>query len=266
MNTTSPVACPAWRKLEAHADTWRTGRLADVLASDPARGRQMVAAAPGVQLDYSRQRAGALTLRLLTQLAAERGFEEWRAALFSGQAINTTENRAATHTALVLDEGLSKCPPDVTTYEHMRCRMSLLPIFPTTLDDAFMKADEYMAMLPKTVEARAKLRAGAGEPERTKNFPAYRKDFWERLKNGSIVQMPVLLFAGKQDRLDWNKEDSSANLHYALFLHDLLTSKNQNVKFIIYNQAGHYLWREQPDQFNEDVSTFIDYWNSKGLK
>ena len=100
MNTTSPAACPAWKKLEAHAGMWRTARLAEQLAGDPGRGRQMVATAPGVQLDYSRQRAGSLTLRLLTQLAAERGFEEWRAALFSGQAINTTENRAATHTAL----------------------------------------------------------------------------------------------------------------------------------------------------------------------
>jgi glucose-6-phosphate isomerase len=104
VNTTSPAACPAWKKLEAHAGIWRTARLSEVLAGDLARSRQMVAAAPGVQLDYSRQRAGALTLRLLTQLAAERGFDEWRAALFSGQAINTTENRAATHTALRADQ------------------------------------------------------------------------------------------------------------------------------------------------------------------
>jgi glucose-6-phosphate isomerase len=99
VNTTSPAACPAWKKLEAHAGTWRAARLADVLAGDPARGRQLLATAPGVQLDFSRQRAGSLTLRLLAQLAAERGFEEWRAALFSGQALNSTENRAATHTA-----------------------------------------------------------------------------------------------------------------------------------------------------------------------
>ena len=97
MNTTSPVACPAWRKLEAHADTWRTARLADLAAGDPARARPLVAEAPGVQLDYSRQRVGMLTLGLLAQLAAERGFAEWRAALFSGQAINTTEGRAVTH-------------------------------------------------------------------------------------------------------------------------------------------------------------------------
>ena len=100
MNTTSPIDCAAWKKLEAHADTWRASRLGELLAGDPARARQMVAKAPGVQLDYSRQRAGALTLRLLAQLAAERGFDEWRAALFAGEKLNTTEKRAATHTAL----------------------------------------------------------------------------------------------------------------------------------------------------------------------
>ncbi len=104
MNTTSPLDCPAWKKLEAHADTWRTARLADLAAGDPGRARQLVAEAPGVQLDYSRQRVGLLTLRLLAQLAAERGFAEWRAALFSGQAINTTENRTVGHTAVRSDE------------------------------------------------------------------------------------------------------------------------------------------------------------------
>ena len=100
MNTLPPTDCAAWKKLEAHAGAWRAARLAELAAGDPGRGRQMLAEAPGVRLDYSRQRAGALTLHLLAQLAAERGFEEWRAALFSGQAINTSENRAATHTAL----------------------------------------------------------------------------------------------------------------------------------------------------------------------
>ena len=100
MNTTPPTACPAWKKLEAHAESWRTARLADLLASDPARTLRMVAEAPGVRLDYSRQRVGSLCLHLLAQLAAERGFGEWRAALFAGEKINTTEGRAVTHTAL----------------------------------------------------------------------------------------------------------------------------------------------------------------------
>ena len=100
MNTVSPLDCPAWKKLEAHAATWRGARLAELQAGDPARARLMIAEAPGVRLDYSRQRAGALTLRLLAQLAAERGFEEWRKALFAGDRINTTEDRAVTHVQL----------------------------------------------------------------------------------------------------------------------------------------------------------------------
>ncbi len=78
----------------------------------------MVAEAPGVQLDYSRQRAGALTLRLLAQLAAERGFDEWRSALFAGEAINSTENRAAGHIA-VRNEGVDLEVKDKKRYTRI---------------------------------------------------------------------------------------------------------------------------------------------------
>ena len=118
MNTTPPTACPAWKKLEAHAATWRTARLADLAAGDPARARQMVAEAPGLRLDYSRQLAGALTLKLLAQFAAERGFDEWRAALFAGEKINSTEGRAAGHVAVRADPGKTK-QVDVKKYTRI---------------------------------------------------------------------------------------------------------------------------------------------------
>jgi glucose-6-phosphate isomerase len=100
MNTRSPTECPSWAQLAQHAESWRGVHLRALFAADSARGRQFVAEAPGVRYDYSRQRLGALTLRLLAHLAAERGFAEWREALLSGSKINTTENRAAWHTAL----------------------------------------------------------------------------------------------------------------------------------------------------------------------
>jgi len=53
-----------------------------------------------VRYDYSRQRVGAMTLRLLANLAAERGLPEWREALLAGKPVNTSEQRAAWHTAL----------------------------------------------------------------------------------------------------------------------------------------------------------------------
>src|SRR5688572_6007078 len=105
MNTRSPVECPSWAKLAQHAESWRTAHLRELFAGDPARGRLFAAEAPGVRYDYSRQRLGAITLRLLTHLAGERGFSEWREALFAGSAINTTENRAAWHTALRAGDG-----------------------------------------------------------------------------------------------------------------------------------------------------------------
>jgi glucose-6-phosphate isomerase len=93
MNTTSPTACPAWKKLAAHA------RRAPAIA-----GGARLAQAQGVTLDYSRQRVDTEALALLAQLASERGFDEWRAALFAGGKINSTEGRAAGHTAARADQ------------------------------------------------------------------------------------------------------------------------------------------------------------------
>jgi glucose-6-phosphate isomerase len=98
MNTASPTRCPSWAELARHAESWRTAHLRTVL--DPARSGQFVAEAAGVRYDYSRQRLGAMTLRLLAHLAAERGFAEWREALLTGGEVNSTEKRAAWHTAL----------------------------------------------------------------------------------------------------------------------------------------------------------------------
>ncbi len=110
MNTRSPVECPAWAKLAHHAESWRGVHLRELLAADTARARQLVAEAPGVRYDYSRQRLGPMTVRLLTYLAAERGFAEWREALFAGKPVNSTENRAAWHTALRAGDA---APPEV---------------------------------------------------------------------------------------------------------------------------------------------------------
>jgi glucose-6-phosphate isomerase len=100
MNTTPPTECKSWPQLQHHAESWRSVHLRELFASDVARSLQFAAEAPGVRYDYSRQRLGAMTLRLLSHLAEERGFAEWREALLTGKPVNNTENRAAWHTAL----------------------------------------------------------------------------------------------------------------------------------------------------------------------
>src|SRR4029079_1112565 len=97
MNTTAPTHCPAWTQLAEQADSWKGVHLRELLA-DPSR--KAVVEAAGVRYDYSRQRLGALPLRLLVHLAEQRGFADWRSALLSAQEVNDTENRAAWHTAL----------------------------------------------------------------------------------------------------------------------------------------------------------------------
>ena len=100
MNTPALLDCSAWANLAHHAESWREVRLADLFAGDAARATQLAAKAPGLRFDYSRQRLGAMTVRLLAKLAAERGLAGRRDALFAGKVVNDTENRAAWHTAL----------------------------------------------------------------------------------------------------------------------------------------------------------------------
>ena len=101
MSVAPPLTeCKAWSQLAQHAESWRSVHLRDLFANDVTRSTQLVAEAPGLRYDYSRQRVGAITLRLLARLAEERGFAEWRESLLTGKPINSTENRAAWHTAL----------------------------------------------------------------------------------------------------------------------------------------------------------------------
>ena len=100
MNATPPTECKSWQQLSHHVESWRGVHLRDLFANNVARSVQLVAEAPGLRYDYSRQRLGAMTLRLLANLAKERGFAEWREALLTGKPLNNTENRAAWHTAL----------------------------------------------------------------------------------------------------------------------------------------------------------------------
>ncbi|HEX6318961.1 MAG TPA: glucose-6-phosphate isomerase [Burkholderiales bacterium] len=123
MNTTPPSACKAWLDLDHHAESWRNVHLRELFANDPARPGQLAAEAPGLRYDFSRQRLGAMTLRLLANLAAERGFAEWRAALLEGKHVNHTEDRAAWHTAL----RAAQPPSEVReTLERMRALASRL--------------------------------------------------------------------------------------------------------------------------------------------
>jgi len=156
---------------------------------------------------------------------------------------------------------LSACP-DQTKYAGLRCRVAALAWSPTTFDDEYWKADEYMAMQPKTQEARAEVSAAAGDAERARTA-AYRQQAWDHARQDGVLQMPVLLYAGKNDVLDWGKNDPTAMLRGELGLFDIIAAKNPRVKMIVLNEGGHFMYREHPDEFNDDLVSFIDFWNAR---
>jgi glucose-6-phosphate isomerase len=90
----------AWQALERHYAEISGRHLRDLFAEDPGRGERLTAEAVGIYLDYSKNRATDETMRLLVELAAESGVPERRDAMFRGEHINVSENRAVLHVAL----------------------------------------------------------------------------------------------------------------------------------------------------------------------
>jgi len=97
----------AWQALADHHKTMRDLHLRKLFADDPARGERMVAEAAGIYLDYSKNRIIDETLELLIALAGETGLRAKIDAMFRGEKINVTENRAALHVALRAPRGTS---------------------------------------------------------------------------------------------------------------------------------------------------------------
>jgi glucose-6-phosphate isomerase len=96
---------PAWKDLAAHHEQIQKLHLLKLFADDPKRGERLTAEAAGLFLDYSKNRITDKTLKLLLQLADESGLRPRMEAMFSGEIINTTENRAVLHTALRAPKG-----------------------------------------------------------------------------------------------------------------------------------------------------------------
>ncbi|GGG92066.1 glucose-6-phosphate isomerase [Silvibacterium dinghuense] len=109
-NTSAPAQTPltelaAWKALEAHYKSISTAHLRDLFKNDPERGTRLTAEADGIFLDYSKHRITDETIQLLLQLAEESGLKSRIDAMFSGEKINITENRAVLHVALRAPKG-----------------------------------------------------------------------------------------------------------------------------------------------------------------
>ncbi|MBD0323789.1 MAG: glucose-6-phosphate isomerase [Aldersonia sp.] len=101
------TATRAWKSLQEHYDADAVADLRTLFADDPERGRALTLTAGDLYIDYSKHRVTRDTLRLLVDVAREADVPGRRDAMFSGEHINTSEDRAVLHTALRLPESAS---------------------------------------------------------------------------------------------------------------------------------------------------------------
>ena len=97
----------AWKALQAHQTKIKALHLRSLFADDPRRGERMTAEAVGLFLDYSKNRITDETVKLLVKLAEESGLQSRIEAMFRGEKINVTEQRAVLHVALRAPKGTS---------------------------------------------------------------------------------------------------------------------------------------------------------------
>lgn len=96
---------PAWNALQTHADEMQHVHLRDLFQNDADRFKDLSVRNERLLLDFSKQRITAKTLSLLKALSEACELDSWKARLFNGEKINTSEDRPALHTALRLPKG-----------------------------------------------------------------------------------------------------------------------------------------------------------------
>ena len=114
------VDTPEWQSLAEHAATMVHVHLRELFAADPDRGTDFTVTAGDLYVDYSKQRVSTETLRMLVALAKRAGVESLRDAMFAGEHINITEDRAVLHVALRAprDERIDDNGEDVVPAVH----------------------------------------------------------------------------------------------------------------------------------------------------
>jgi pimeloyl-ACP methyl ester carboxylesterase len=159
---------------------------------------------------------------------------------------------AAPEAASTKEEASNNCPKE-PDWDAWKCRVLAMSSLPDeAFDDEYFMAAKYMSLLPKSQETVAKLKAGAGgELATTLGFNQWKTEWYARIKKEAVLQMPVLIY--------WGVNDRAAPIANGRALYDLIAAQNPHVKLIAVDKAGHFPFREYPDKFVSDVTNFIDH-------
>jgi 2-hydroxy-6-oxonona-2,4-dienedioate hydrolase len=151
-----------------------------------------------------------------------------------------------------------KCPKD-PEMAFWKCRLQALSYKPeANWDDEFWEAAKYMAELPKSKEAQEKIKAGAGERSGTtpvdSPFNVYKRNLLARLQSEpDTLPFPVLII--------WGHDDHSVPVARGYALYDIIAVQNPKVRMIVVNKADHFDFRLYPDEYNDHIVDFIDFWD-----
>ncbi len=171
----------------------------------------------------------------------------------------------------MLQATLDKCPP-APSREYSYCRLIALGYDEKTFPKDYADADDWMATQPpalatqKLLDARKAAQAGQpagggrGTPQQQ---AASRAATLEKVTSG-VLSMPILIVHGMQDGLAWRASDPWRDFTSELGTMNAmgLGGKNPKISMIIMNAAGHFPYREHPDEFNAYLTTFIETWNA----
>src|SRR5271156_4293358 len=129
----------AWKALETHYEQVRNVPLRSLFADDPGRAARFSIEAAGLFLDYSKNRITQDTRKLLLQLAEESGLRERIDAMFRGDKINVTENRAVLHVALRAPRGEKIVVDGQDVVPEVHKVLDAMSAFPTRIRDGSWK-------------------------------------------------------------------------------------------------------------------------------
>ncbi len=118
-----------WQALEHHFSDFKNVHLRDLFASDPTRGTRLTISAVGLYLDYSKNRVNDQTFSLLLELAKDAGLSAKINAMFAGEKINITENRAVLHTALRAPKDSSVLVDGINVVEEVHAVLDKMAVF-----------------------------------------------------------------------------------------------------------------------------------------
>lgn len=160
------------------------------------------------------------------------------------------------------EEALAECPWEVYGQEigpwmdELICRYESLSYDNSHLSDEFIIALQTMNRDPKVQWTRFYRDGGAGAPFRA-NFDSWRDAMHARIRDdGALQDVPTLLI--------WARDDPTHPLERSMALYDVLAEHNPSLQTLMMNDAGHYAFREKPDEFNFAVIRFVKAWRALG--